>query len=432
MPTATPHTATPSTDTSQDFEATLTVAAPADAVLAALRTTEAVSSWWSPASGSAEPGGTLEMASRSGSTMVEMLVAPAEEGRVAWTVREAPLSPEWVGTTIVFAVEDTGVGSTLRFRHHGLTPQCGCYDMCDEGWTNALDRLVSFVETGRITNARDSFQSTRSISAAPEAVLAALRSPEAITSWWTPTMGSGEAGGTLEVSFFGGEPRVVMRVEPAFERRVVWSVHAAPLTPDWVGTTIYFDVAEAGDGTMLSFRHEGLTPELECYDMCHKGWTHYLASLVSYVEAGQIADSPESFRSTQTVAATPETVLAALRSTDGVSGWWGSATGSADMGGTLEVSFLGGRQRIRLHVDPTSEHRVVWAVEAAPLTPEWVGTTVIFEVEQAGDGTTIHFRHQGLTPGLECFDMCHQGWTHYVASLVSYVETGQGQPYSED
>jgi uncharacterized protein YndB with AHSA1/START domain len=234
------------------------------------------------------------------------------------------------------------------------------------------------------------------------------------------------------VSFFGGEERVVMRVEPAFERRVVWSVHAAPLTPDWVGTTIYFDVAEAGDGTMLSFRHEGLTPELECYDICHKGWTHYLASLVSYVEAGQIADSPESFRSTQTVAATPETVLAALRSTDGVSGWWGSATGSADMGGTLEVSFLGGRQRIRLHVEPTSEHRVVWAVEAAPLTPEWVGTTVIFEVEQAGDGTTIHFRHQGLTPGLECFDMCHQGWTHYVASLVSYVETGQGQPYSED
>ena len=47
--------------------------------------------------------------------------------------------------------------------------------------------------------------------------------------------------------------------------------------------------------------------------MCHKGWTHYLGSLVSYVEAGQIDDSPESYRSTQTVAATPETVLAALR-----------------------------------------------------------------------------------------------------------------------
>ncbi len=24
--------------------------------------------------------------------------------------------------------------------------------------------------------------------------------------------------------------------------------------------------------------------------------------------------------------------------------------------------------------------------------------------------------------------MCHEGWTHYLASLVSYVDTGEGQP----
>ena len=425
-------TDTQRTDTTQDFETTLNVAAPAEAVLASLRTTEAVSSWWSPAAGSAEPGAILEVASRSGSRMLEMLVGPAEEDRVIWSVRESPLTPEWVGTTIVFAVEDTGAGATLRFRHHGLTPQCGCFDMCHEGWTNALDRLVSFVETGRLGYARDSFQATRSISAPPETVLAALRSPEAITSWWTPTTGSGDAGGTLEVSFFGGKERVVLDVEPAFEGRVVWSVQSAPLTPDWVGTTIYFDVAEAGDGSMLYFRHQGLTPELECYDMCHQGWTHYLGSLVSYLEAGQIADSPESFRSTKTVVATPETVLAALRTTEGVSAWWGRATGSADLGGTLEVSFLGGRQRIRMHVEPTSERRVVWSVKTVSLTPEWDGTTIIFEVEDADDGATIHFRHQGLTPRLECFDMCHEGWTNYVGSLVSFVETGQGQPNVED
>jgi hypothetical protein len=96
------------------------------------------------------------------------------------------------------------------------------------------------------------------------------------------------------------------------------------------------------------------------------------------------------------------------------------------------VTFLDGRQRIRMHVEPTSEHRVVWSVEAAPLTPDWVGTTIIFELEESGDGATIHFRHQGLTPGLECFDMCHAGWTHYVGSLVAYVETGRGRPNAED
>jgi uncharacterized protein YndB with AHSA1/START domain len=289
--------------------------------------------------------------------------------------------------------------------------------------------LEAFVATGEVAYARDSFQATKSISAPAAAVLAALRSPEAITSWWTPTTGSGNPGGTLEISFFGGEEHVVMQVEPAVEGRVVWSVQEAALTTDWIGTTIYFDVAEAGDGAMLYFRHQGLTPELECFDMCHAGWTHYLASLVSYVEAGQIADAPDSFQSTATVAAAPEAVLAALRTIEGVTGWWGPTQGSAEAGGTLEVSFLDGRQLIDMHVEPAPEHRVVWSVESAPLTPDWDGTTIIFDVAEAGDGSTIRFRHQGLTPELECYDMCFEGWTHYLGSLVSYVETGQGEPH---
>ena len=24
--------------------------------------------------------------------------------------------------------------------------------------------------------------------------------------------------------------------------------------------------------------------------------------------------------------------------------------------------------------------------------------------------------------------MCHEGWTHFLGSLVSYVDTGEGQP----
>jgi hypothetical protein len=95
------------------------------------------------------------------------------------------------------------------------------------------------------------------------------------------------------------------------------------------------------------------------------------------------------------------------------------------------VSFLAGRQVIRMHVEPTSERRVVWSVEATPLTPDWVGTTIMFDVAQTGDGSTIRFRHQGLTPAFECYDMCHEGWTHFIMSLFSYVETGQGEPSRE-
>jgi len=284
--TTTAHRTETNPETSKDFESTRTVAAAPAAVLAALRTAEAISSWWCPATGSAEPGSTLEMASRSGSKMLDLCVEPSEEGRVVWSVLLAPLTPEWVGTSIVFEVQEAEGGSTIHFRHRGLTARCDCFDMCQEGWTNALDRLVSFTETGLVAYARDSFHSTMHIAAPPEAVLAALSSTEAVTWWWGPATGSAETGGTFVVSFMGGRQRIVMDVEPAFENRVVWAVQECPLTPDWIGTTIYFDVAEDDNGTMLSFRHQGLTPELECFDMCHEGWTHFLSSLVSYAETG--------------------------------------------------------------------------------------------------------------------------------------------------
>jgi uncharacterized protein YndB with AHSA1/START domain len=137
------------------------------------------------------------------------------------------------------------------------------------------------------TEISEDFQSTKSFSAPPDAVLAALRSPEAVTDWWGPTEGSGEMGGTLEVTFLNRRQVIELHVEPSGARTVVWRVVQAPLTPDWDGTTIVFDVAKADDGSVLHFRHHGLTPELECFEMCHEGWTHYLGSLVSYVETGE-------------------------------------------------------------------------------------------------------------------------------------------------
>lgn len=134
------------------------------------------------------------------------------------------------------------------------------------------------------------------------------------------------------------------------------------------------------------------------------------------------------FEVVKTLSATPEAVLAALRTPEAVTSWWGPTTGSAEVGGTLEVSFLSRKQVIVMHVEPAEEGQVVWSVESAPLTPEWSGTTIVFDVSPSGDGTVLHFRHHGLTPQLECFTMCHEGWTHYLGSLVSYIETGQGQP----
>ena len=66
-PNRTDRNARQDTSAGPDFESTRTFTASAADVLAALRTTEAISSWWAPATGSADPRGTLDVASRSGS-----------------------------------------------------------------------------------------------------------------------------------------------------------------------------------------------------------------------------------------------------------------------------------------------------------------------------------------------------------------------------
>ena len=67
-------------------------------------------------------------------------------------------------------------------------------------------------------------------------------------------------------------------------KKVVWLVTKANLSflsqPDeWAGTQFGFTVAEGKKNTVVTFVHEGLVPEVECYDACTMGWRGYLQQL---------------------------------------------------------------------------------------------------------------------------------------------------------
>ncbi len=41
----------------------------------------------------------------------------------------------------------------------------------------------------------------------------------------------------------------------------------------------------------------------------------------------------------------------------------------------------------------------------------------------------LSFVHKGLTPDLNCYEICDAGWTHFIInSLKQYLETGTGNP----
>jgi hypothetical protein len=62
-------------------------------------------------------------------------------------------------------------------------------------------------------------------------------------------------------------------------KKLVWLVTDSNLDwlqkdqHEWTNTKMIFEIIPNGNNTMLHFTHEGLVPELECYDRCTQGWS---------------------------------------------------------------------------------------------------------------------------------------------------------------
>jgi ketosteroid isomerase-like protein len=126
--------------------------------------------------------------------------------------------------------------------------------------------------------------------------------------------------------------------------------------------------------------------------------------------------------------ATPEEVFDALSHPER---WWSTSV-DADAGHLRMHWRDGGYVAFRVSADPP--RRLVWQfVEQVdhnlPRPDEWVGTMAIFELVAVGDGTRLHFEHRGLTPALDCYDVCENGWDFFLRrSVAQLLATGRGIP----
>src|SRR5579864_4767080 len=95
-----------------------------------------------------------------------------------------------------------------------------------------------------------------SINATPARVFAALATRDGLRGWWTADSEAEETvGGKAEFGF--NRRQAVFRMEIlALEpgRRVVWRCLGD--NPEWVGTTLTWDIAQENDATVLRFSQD--------------------------------------------------------------------------------------------------------------------------------------------------------------------------------
>jgi uncharacterized protein YndB with AHSA1/START domain len=132
------------------------------------------------------------------------------------------------------------------------------------------------------------FSYTFTISKSPEEVFNILIDPK---KWWIGlhneiiTGNSEKLNDEFTFSAGNGAHNSVQKlVELIPNKKISWEVVDSNLTflkvpNEWTGTKINFDISTEGNQTKVTFTHNGLTPQFECYEGCSNAWSQYLENL---------------------------------------------------------------------------------------------------------------------------------------------------------
>ena len=114
-----------------------------------------------------------------------------------------------------------------------------------------------------------------------------------VSGWWAKDF-QGSAfnlGDTFKVTF--GTTYVVFEIAEAVPgKKIVWQVRDCYLAwlnnkTEWTGTQVVWTITSIGETAKIDMTHVGLTPQVECYNDCKKGWDgHITQSLFNLASKG--------------------------------------------------------------------------------------------------------------------------------------------------
>lgn len=241
----------------------------------------------------------------------QKLVEIVPNKRIVWQVTDSNLNwikkdkQEWTNTKMIFDIIKNDKKTILQFTHEGLIPEQECYASCEKGWNIVIkDWLQHLITTGTeskdILNAgkirEEHFKKDFHTSITVNSTMnEAMKKISQVNHWWKQDYkgNAGKLNSTFTVPF--GDPSfvdfVVSEINPG--KKLVWKVTDCFLPwfqdkKEWNNTEVIFELStEANNKTRIDFTHKGLVPEIECYDVCQKGWTGHLATLERFINTGE-------------------------------------------------------------------------------------------------------------------------------------------------
>ena len=125
----------------------------------------------------------------------------------------------------------------------------------------------------------------------------------------------------------------------------------------------------------------------------------------------------------------PKDVYKALTESDAIKHWWTThAKAEPKENSMAEFGFYDGSMIFKFNIDELDAgKKVYWSVvDGGP--PDWAGTRVTWDLSQDEKGTKVLLGHRGYQTTEGSFASVSYNWAYFLASLKSYLETGEGTP----
>ena len=124
-------------------------------------------------------------------------------------------------------------------------------------------------------------------------------------------------------------------------------------------------------------------------------------------------------------------IYSLLTTDKGLARWWTSDTqGAGEVGSIIHFHFA--ETEVNFEVIELIPQRLVRWRHSGDMPPAWMGSKIVFQLEQQDEQTILLFNHYDWQNTDDFLAHCSTKWGMFMMSIKACIETGIGNPYPDD